>query len=389
MNRYKKTELGEIPEEWKVVRLGEVLTLKNGERPVAVDDGTFPIYGANGITGYTSNSLVDNDFTIVIGRVGASGEVHIVDGKAWISDNAIYSERYNKSKVYLQYLFYLLKFKNLSKYATKSTHPIITQSFLNSFTIPLPPLPEQQKIAEVLSTVDEAIQKVSEAIAKTERLKKGLMQRLLTRGIGHERFKFSKELGCEVPEEWEVVRLGDVADLVMGQSPPGETYNEEGKGKPFLQGKADFGSLHPKHIKYTTKPLKIAKKGSILLSVRAPVGDVNLSDIDYCIGRGLSSLSLRKGDNIFLFYLLYYHKSEIEKEGTGSTFKAINKIKLQNIKIPLPPLPEQQKIAEVLSTVDEMLELERERKGKLERLKKGLMQALLTGKVRLKAEKFL
>src|SRR3989338_5139186 len=85
------------------------------------------------------------------------------------------------------------------------------------------------------------------------------------------------ELG-ELPKEWGVVKLGDKCNLVMGQSPDGETYNKEGNGMPFLQGKAEFGTLFPKHIKYTTKPAKIAKKGTILLSVRAPVGDVNIAD---------------------------------------------------------------------------------------------------------------
>ena len=88
----------------------------------------------------------------------------------------------------------------------------------------------------------------------------------------------------------------------MGQSPPGTTYNETGEGKPFLQGKAEFGEVNPTNIKYTTDPKKIAPVGSILMSVRAPVGDVNIADIEYCIGRGLAAISLKNGDNQFLFF---------------------------------------------------------------------------------------
>jgi len=185
------------------------------------------------------------------------------------------------------------------------------------------------------------------------------------------------ELG-PLPEEWEFLKLENVANFVMGQSPPGSTYNETGEGMPFLQGKAEFGSLHPKHVKYTTKPLKIAPKDSVLMSVRAPVGDVNMADIDYCIGRGLASISLFDGDNVFLFHLLTLLKSEIEKEGTGSTFKAITKTKLMDFKIPLPPLPEQRSIASVLSTVQEAKEKTEAVITATKALKKSLMKHLFT-----------
>ena len=128
--KFKKTPIGEIPEDWRVVRLGEVIILKNGARPITMENGRYPLYGANGIMGYTSKYLIDQDFTIIIGRVGASGEIHLASGKIWISDNAIYSEKYDVKKVYPPYLLYLLKHKRLSKFASKTTHPIITQTFL-------------------------------------------------------------------------------------------------------------------------------------------------------------------------------------------------------------------------------------------------------------------
>jgi type I restriction enzyme, S subunit len=159
-----------------------------------------------------------------------------------------------------------------------------------------------------------------------------------------------------LPEEWILSKLESVAQIIMGQSPPGTSYNETGEGKPFLQGKAEFGEVTPKNIKYTTNPKKIAPIGSVLMSVRAPVGDVNIASIEYCIGRGLASISLKNGDNQFLFFLLQYLKDEIDKEGTGSIFKSINKAKLSGFEIPLPPLPEQRAIATTLRTVQEAKE---------------------------------
>jgi predicted nucleic acid-binding protein len=180
---FKETSIGRIPRDWEVVKLERIFSFKNGQRPKLLEAGKIPVYGANGIMGYTDEFLVDNDFTIVVGRVGASGEVHLAQGEIWVSDNAIYSESYERLMVYPPFVYYLLKFKGLSRFASKTTHPIITQTFLNNFQIQLPSTLEQQKIAEILSTVDEAIQKTNEIIAKTERLKKGLMQELLSKGL--------------------------------------------------------------------------------------------------------------------------------------------------------------------------------------------------------------
>ncbi|AKB36697.1 Type I restriction-modification system, specificity subunit S [Methanosarcina siciliae C2J] len=161
----------------------------------------------------------------------------------------------------------------------------------------------------------------------------------------------------KLPEGWEWKKLGEVSDIIMGQSPSGETYNENGNGMPFLQGKAEFTDSCPKHVKYTTSPSKIAPEGSILISVRAPVGDVNIANLEYCIGRGLASISLKNGDNKFLFYLLRYLKPEIESKGTGSTFKAISKSILHDLIIPLPPLETQQKIVSILEKAEETKKL--------------------------------
>ena len=189
--------------------------------------------------------------------------------------------------------------------------------------------------------------------------------------------KFKQTELEELPEDWEAASLGDITQLTMGQSPPGNTYNSK-NGMPFLQGKAEFSSLYPTHKKYTTKPLKLAKKGSVLMSVRAPVGDVNIANIDYCIGRGLASIFMKNSENLFLFYVLTYLKPLIENEGYGSTFKAINKSKLQNFKIPLPPLTEQKNIALVLSSIQDAKEKTEQVIKALKETKRAMMKHLFT-----------
>lgn len=146
--------------------------------------------------------------------------------------------------------------------------------------------------------------------------------------------------------------LKEVATIVMGQSPTGDTYNKSGLGMPFLQGNSEFGTEYPSHQQYTSSPLKTAKKDSILVSVRAPVGDLNIADRDYCIGRGLASVEVTNQKlRTYLYYFLQYSKSELDKNSTGSTFKSINKDTLSNLKVTIPTESDLEIFAEKFKTL--------------------------------------
>ena len=182
-----------------------------------------------------------------------------------------------------------------------------------------------------------------------------------------------------IPVDWEVVRLGEVAALTMGQSPPSSTYNTDGAGLPFLQGKAEFGETYPTPVKWCSRPQKVADRGSVLLSVRAPVGDANVARDDYCIGRGLAAINGSESlDNWFLFYVLILAKRRLEEMGTGSTFKSINRGVLQNFSIPLPSLREQRRIARVLSTIQRAIAAQDDLIAAAREVKRSLMQRLFT-----------
>ncbi|MBS9766285.1 MAG: restriction endonuclease subunit S [Flavobacteriaceae bacterium] len=155
----------------------------------------------------------------------------------------------------------------------------------------------------------------------------------------------------------EIVELEKVCEVIAGQSPPSSSYNEVGNGMPFFQGKADFGKLYPTVRYWCTKPKKIAIENDILFSVRAPVGSTNINNIKASIGRGLSAI--RCSEKIDVLYLLHYLRAnelKIKDLGTGSTFKAITIKTLKSIKIPLPPLTEQKRIAKLLDTADKLRE---------------------------------
>ena len=151
--------------------------------------------------------------------------------------------------------------------------------------------------------------------------------------------------------------VGEVAEIKMGQSPESKYYNDKGIGLPFLQGNKTFGYKYPEIDIFCSNPIKIAKKGEVLISVRAPVGDINIANQDICIGRGLASINSLFNQNEFLFYCLKYSKNDLLASETGTVFGSINKDTLNNFSIPLPPLPEQKAIAEVLSSIDDKIDL--------------------------------
>jgi type I restriction enzyme S subunit len=153
-----------------------------------------------------------------------------------------------------------------------------------------------------------------------------------------------------LPSGWRKVRLGDVCEIIAGQSPPGETYRKTPEGLPFFQGKADFGERHPIARTWCISPNKIALPGDILISVRAPVGPTNVADVECCIGRGLAVVRpLEIADLDFILAALRFYESALAKLGSGSTFGAINRDVLESLEIPLPSLGEQKRIAAVLN----------------------------------------
>lgn len=174
--------------------------------------------------------------------------------------------------------------------------------------------------------------------------------------------------------EWKEAKLGDFADINMGQSPKSEFYNNTGDGLPFLQGNRTFGFRNPIIDTFCTDVKKIAEKGSILFSVRAPVGDTNIANQKICIGRGLAALNANNGENYYLFYLLRFLKRVILNSESGSVFGAINKTDLGNIGFKLPPLPEQKTIAEVLSSLDDKIDLLHRQNKTLEQMAETLFR---------------
>lgn len=173
---------------------------------------------------------------------------------------------------------------------------------------------------------------------------------------------------------WKECKLGEVAEINMGQSPKSEFYNQDKIGLPFLQGNRTFGLKYPYFDTYCSEPTKIAKHGEILFSVRAPVGDINIANDEICIGRGLCSINSKDKNNEFLYYLLHFLKNEIINNESGSVFGSINRTDLSNINVLYPPIEEQKAIAEVLSSLDDKIDLLHRQNQTLESLAQTLFR---------------
>ena len=248
---------------------------------------------------------------------------------------------------------------------------------IGSFKINLPPLPEQIKIAEILSTWDNSINTVQKLLANSQQQKKALMQQLLS---GKKRFA-----GFE--GEWEEKRLDEISHIFMGSSPKSEFYNEDGIGLPLLQGNADIKNRKSVPRIFTSQITRECLPDDILLSVRAPVGAIASSNHHACIGRGIAAIRAKEDTTqVFLYQWLLNFEDKWDSFSQGSTFESVNSDDINNLKIKLPSLPEQQKIAAVLTTADQEIENLRAQLNHLKQEKKALMQQLLTGKRRVKIE---
>lgn len=187
-----------------------------------------------------------------------------------------------------------------------------------------------------------------------------------------------------LPTGWASAQLAEVCHVEMGQSPPSSTYNTEGLGLPFLQGKGEFGELYPTPAKFCSRPSKIAKAGAVLLSVRAPVGPTNITPNECCIGRGLAAISPLGGiPDRFVLWALRYHEPTLEKSGAGSTFAAVSRSQVVSIPISLPPLNEQRRIVERIEAqfdeIDRGVENLQAAKGAIVLYRQSLLKSAFKG----------
>lgn len=414
-HKLKKTEIGKVLKDWEVVKLNELITLETGKREKGggLEKGKIASLGGEHIgkdgriiwgdmkfitedfyNSLTQGKVVLNDILLV--KDGATtGKIAFTD-KLRYKNVAVNEHVFiirSKEEIINKFLFYTLSTKRGQAQIRKNFHGIIGgigRDDIREIEILLPPLPEQRAIAQILSTVDDAIAKVDLAIAKSERLKKGLMQQLLTKGIGHKKFK-KTEIG-EVPEGWEVQSFGNLITEYIGGGTPSTSKPEYWNGHiPWMTSAFILDRYVRAGQKYITEEglensaTHLIKKNNLIIATRVGIGKSAINLVDVAISQDLTGVIIDKqrAEPEFIYWFLKANVNKLKSLAQGSTIKGILKEDLGKLKLGLPNLEEQKKIVQILASIENKVSNEKSRKQKLERIKKGLMDDLLIGRRRL------
>ncbi|MEI6846625.1 MAG: restriction endonuclease subunit S [Chlorobiaceae bacterium] len=396
---YKQTEVGVIPEDWSVKPLGSILSKGRlgGNYPNRSEETEFPLmkmgniargkFDLTKIEFITPGIKPEAVHKLVFGDVlfNTRNTLYLV-GKVAIWRNELPVAYYNSNLMRFEFdlqevcsseyanLFFnttgsITRLRALAT-GTTSVAAIYTRDLM-CLPFVAPPVPEQRAIAEALSDTDALIESLEQLIAKKRQIKQGAMQELLT----------GKKRLPGFTGEWEVKRLGDVAEIVMGQSPSSSNYNTNGEGLSLIQGNADIKDRKTIERIFTKQITKRADKGDILMSVRAPVGEIARAEFDVCIGRGVCAILY---DNDYMYHCLINFEPIWVKYSKGSTFESVNSADVKELELTLPSNKEEQTaIASVLSDMYAELAALEKRLDKTCQIKQGMMQNLLTGKIRL------
>lgn len=315
--------------------------------------------------------LRDNDILVNStgqGTLGRVAQFLKLDRPATV-DSHITIVRPTPDLVFPKYLGYALKGRQneielLAEGSTGQTE--LSKLKLANLSIDLPPLDQQKKIADILSSLDEKIELNRRINETLEQLGQALFRHYFV----------------DNPEakNWDEGTLGDIMNITMGQSPPGKSYNNNGDGVVFYQGRADFGLRYPNIRLFTTDPKRFAKVGDVLLTVRAPVGDVNQASERCCIGRGLAAISSRTGAVSFCYYYCHQLKADfLEYNSEGTVFGSINSKQLKALKLKIPPIGLVEKFENEVAVIDKTIMLNSYQVKTLVVLRDSLLPKLISG----------
>lgn len=381
-----KLRFKEFEGEWEQKKLGDVGKIRMCKRIFSSEtkeNGDIPFFKI-GTFGKDADAYITKELyldykerfsypkvgDILMSASGTLGRTVIYDGSdAYFQDSNIVWIDNKEELITNRFLFYIYQ---IVRYDSEGgTIQRLYNSIINSAKFSKPNLPEQQKIANFLTAVDTKIQQLTTKKETLALYKKGVMQQLFSQQL-----RFKDDDGSDFPD-WEEKRLGEVAIITMGQSPDSKSYNENGEGVFLIQGNADIQHRVTKPRQWTYEPTKECEIGDLILTVRAPVGSVAKSIHKACIGRGVCSIKNRTNSVIEYLYqfLLSYEPKWVRLE-QGSTFTAVSGKDIKTLKLKIPSLKEQQKIANYLSAIDKKIEAVQTQITQTQAFKKGLLQAM-------------
>lgn len=309
---------------------------------------------------------------IVFSRVGSVDRCSYVDKShdGWMFSGRCLRVRPTElvDSLYLYYYFCLEETKQFVRnIAVGATMPSINTKLLGEVEIALPDLNNQKRIAAVLSSLDDKIE-------NNQKLNDNLQQQAKS---------LYEEMFLNNPDADMVSgTLSDIATITMGQSPSGSSYNEESVGEIFYQGRAEFGFRFPTRRLFTTEPKRMAEPGDVLLSVRAPVGDLNVAYEKCCIGRGLGAIHSKTGDSSFMLYTMFALKPQLDVfNGEGTVFGSINRNGLSNLPVNIPSAEEIAKFEATVRPMDNLIRTNYEEICRLQSIRDSLLPKLMSGEI--------
>lgn len=375
-------ERGGVMEEVRHIPFKDFVVFQRGfDLPKKdMNDGSYPVIGSTSIIGHHNEYKVEPP-GVVTGRSGSLGVVQYIRDKYWPHNTALWVKDFKGN--FPRYVYYYLQTLNLERFNSGAGVPTLNRNDLDTLEIAVHPLPTQRKIAAILSAYDDLIENNKRRIEILEEMAQALYREWFVkfRFPGHEKVRMvESEIGT-VPEGWEVKKLGDVCNILMGQSPKSEFYNDTGEGLPFHQGVTDFGDRFPIERMYCTVQNRIAEAGDILFSVRAPVGRINIADKKIVIGRGLCAIRNKSGYQMFVFQQLKEKFKEEDSMGGGTIFKSVTKDDMNGIKFLVPPEELLKSYEEILTPIFPELKNLTIKNANLRRTRDLLLPKLISGEL--------
>lgn len=329
---------------------------------------------------------------IVITHRGTLGQVGLIPNgkfKRYVVSQSQMKLTCDENIANPEFVFYFLKSPQgqhlLLQNTSQTGVPAIAQpsSSLKKISVPLPSMVEQIQIAQILSDLDAKIELNRRMNETLEQIVRAIFKKwfLDFEFPGHEKTKFVNG----VPEGWRISKISDEFKLTMGQSPPGETYNENGDGMPFFQGRTDFGFRYPSIRMYCNQPTRFAQEGDALVSVRAPVGAINMADRKCCIGRGLAAIRHKSGSRSFSYYCMR-SMEEIFKgfEAEGTVFGSLTKDSFGSLEVIIPLEEIVARFEETVCSLDQKIENNEKESQALITIRDALLPKLMSGEIRVK-----
>ena len=367
--------------EWKEVRLGDILNFRRGhDLPhSAMKPGNIPVAGSNGVIGYHDTATPIKPI-LTIGRSGNVGKPYFYE-EAWAHNTTLYVDDFKGNDP--KFLYYLCQTMPFANFGGGSAVPTLNRNHIHPLETKIPvKVEDQRRIASILSSLDRKIELNNKINADLEEMAQAIFKNWF---VDFEPFKDGKfvdsELGM-IPEGWKVGTLADIAEITMGQSPAGNSLNENREGMIFYQGSSDFGFRFPSIRVFTTEPKRLAVANSVLFSVRAPVGDINVAKEECCIGRGVASIKSKYGHDSYLFYTMKsLHKLFDSFDGEGTVFGSINKKTLSAIQILLPSDGIVEHFNNIASSFDDRIRSLSDENSRLSLLRDTLLPRLMSGEL--------